>query len=129
MKEVDGRLSSKHVPFPSFLVIFSRVVLENEIDSVLECEEEVEERRMKEKRGVEEREIFDILTSDEVNIPLPISIRVDERMVEDEQYIDIPFRIIPPSDVLMHINDFSKFLSILKSNQLSVNVPPLILTP
>ena len=129
MKEVDARLSSKHVPFPSFLVIFSRVVLENEIDSVLECEEEVEERRMKEKRGVEEREIFDILTSDEVNIPLPISIRVDERMVEDEQYIDIPFRIIPPSDVLMHINDFSKFLSILKSNELSVNVPPLILTP
>ena len=44
---------------------------------------------MKEKRRVEEREIFDRLTSDELNVPLPI---------------------IPPPDVLMHINDFSKVL-------------------
>ena len=128
VKDVELRVSSKHVPFPSFLLIFDTVVLENDIDSLLEYEE-VEAVMEKEKRGEEEREIFDILTSDELNVPLTISMREEERVVDDEQYTHIPFRIIPPSAVLIDINDSSKLFSILKSNEFSVNIPPLTLTP
>ena len=130
VNDVELRVSSKHVPFPSFLLIFDTLVFENDTDSVLVLEyEEVEEEMEMEKRGEEEREICDILTSDELNVPLPISMREEERVVDVEQYTHIPFSIIPPSDALMHINASSKLFAILKSNELSVNIPPLTLTP
>ena len=81
-------------------------------------------------RGEEESVIFDILTSEERNAPLPISIReVERRRVEEGEYIDISIRLTCPSDEVTTINDVVKFVSIPKLNECKVNELLVTLNP
>ena len=74
MIETESIISSKHVPFPSFRVMFSKEMSEKE------KEEGFVEDGMNERRGEEESVISNNVTSDIVKLPFPAVIREEEKI-------------------------------------------------